>query len=64
MVVPPSASHLAILPGQPAATHDRPRKRALLHLNWEMFAIWSFVVVSFAAFFVAGYVMWAKCQGK
>jgi hypothetical protein len=31
-------------------------------LNWEMLAIWSFVVFSFAAFIFAGYVIWAKCQ--
>ena len=29
VVVPPSASHQALPPGQPAATHDRPHKRAL-----------------------------------
>jgi hypothetical protein len=40
----------------------RPNKSNLL--NWEMFAIWSFVVSSFAALFVAVYVIWAKCQGK
>jgi len=34
------------------------------HQNWERFAIWSLVVVSFAALFVAGYVLWAKCHGK
>jgi hypothetical protein len=64
VVVPPGASHLAIPPGQPAATHDRPRKRALPRLNWEMFALWTFVVFSFAALFFAGYVIWAKCQGR
>jgi len=30
-------------------------------LNWEMFAIWVFVVFSFAALVFAGYVIWAKC---
>jgi hypothetical protein len=35
-----------------------------IHRNWEMFVIWSFVVVSFAALFVAGYVIWAKCHGR
>jgi len=34
------------------------------HLNWQMFAIWSFVVVCFAALFFAGYVIWAKCNGR
>ena len=34
------------------------------HLNWEMLAIWSFVAVSFAAFFVAGYIIWTKCNGR
>jgi hypothetical protein len=32
--------------------------------NWEMFAIWGLLVVSFAAFFVAGYVVWDKCQNR
>ena len=41
-----------------------PRSNKSSHLNWERFAIWSFVAVSFAAFFVAGYVIWAKCNGK
>ena len=30
------------------------------HLNWEMLAIWSFVVVSFTVFFFAVFVIWAK----
>ena len=30
-------------------------------LNWEMLAIWVFVVFSFAALVFAGYVIWAKC---
>ena len=30
-------------------------------LNWEMLAIWMFVVFSFAALVFAGYVIWAKC---
>jgi hypothetical protein len=34
------------------------------HLNWGMFAIWSVVVVSFAALFAAGYIIWAKCHGR
>jgi hypothetical protein len=39
-----------------------PRPNKSPHLNWEMLAIWSFVVFSFAAFIFAGYVIWAKCQ--
>ena len=31
--------------------------------DWEMVALWCFVLVSFAAFFFAGYVIWAKCNG-
>lgn len=31
--------------------------------DWEMVALWFFVLVSFAAFFFAGYVIWAKCNG-
>jgi hypothetical protein len=34
------------------------------HLNWEMFAIWSFVTVCFVALFAAGYVIWTKCHCK
>jgi hypothetical protein len=41
-----------------------PRPSNSNHLNWEMFAIWSFVVVSFAALFIAGYVIWVKCHGE
>jgi hypothetical protein len=31
-------------------------------LNWEMVAIWMFLVFSFAAFVFTGYVIWAKCD--
>lgn len=41
-----------------------PRPNKSNHLNWEMFAIWSFVVFSIAALFVAGYVIWVKCNGN
>jgi len=34
------------------------------HPNWELFAIGSVVAVSFAALFIAGYVIWAKCHGQ
>ncbi len=37
--------------------------RAILR-NWEMFVIWGFVVVSFAAFFLAGYIIRVKCHGQ
>ncbi|HXI69815.1 MAG TPA: hypothetical protein VNN22_05590 [Verrucomicrobiae bacterium] len=40
----------------------RPTKSP--HPNREMVALWSFVVVSFAALFIAGYFIWAKCHGK
>jgi hypothetical protein len=40
-----------------------PRPNQSNHLNWEMFALWSFVAFSIAALFVAGYVIWAKCRG-
>lgn len=35
-----------------------------VHRNWDMFVIWSFVVVSFAALFVAGYIISVKCHGR
>ena len=34
------------------------------HLKWEMFALWSLAAVCFAALFVAGYVIWVKCNGR
>jgi hypothetical protein len=46
--------------GQDPTTGGKVR----IHLNWEMFAIWSVVVVSFAVFLVAGYIIWAKCNGR
>jgi hypothetical protein len=33
-------------------------------VDWVMVVVWSFVVVSFAALFVASYVIWAKCHGR
>ena len=50
------------LPIEPRAFVPRSNKSS--HLNWVMLVIWSFVVVSFAALFFAGYVIWAKCQIK
>lgn len=41
-----------------------PRPNESNHLNWELFVIWSLVVVSFVALFFAGYSIWAKCQGN
>ena len=41
--------------GQEATASRQPRG-----LNWDMFAIWSFVVFSFAALAFATYVIWAK----
>ena len=41
-----------------------PRSNKSNHRNWEMFAIWSFVVVSLAALFFARYLIWAKCNGR
>jgi hypothetical protein len=32
------------------------------HRNWDMFVIWSFVVVSFAAFFFCLWAISAKCR--
>jgi hypothetical protein len=41
-----------------------PRSNKSSHLNWEMLALWSFVAVSFAALFAAGYIIWTKCNGR
>lgn len=44
-------------------TESTPLLNRLIHRNWEMFLIWSFVVVSFAAFFFCLWVISAKCHG-
>jgi len=31
-------------------------------VDWAMLAIWGCVVLSFAAFFFAGYIVWVKCH--
>jgi len=41
-----------------------PRSNKSSHLNWEMIVLWSFVAVSFAALFAAGYMIWTKCHGQ
>lgn len=33
-------------------------------LDWEMIALWIFVVASFALFVLAGFILWAKCNGN
>jgi len=44
-------------------TSDRaPLLDKFNHRNWEMFVIWSFVVVSFAAFFFCLWAISAKCH--
>lgn len=42
----------------------RRRPDKSIRLNWETFVVCSLVVVSFAALFFAGYVIWAKCNGS
>jgi len=37
--------------------------RAIHRKNWEMFWIWSFVVVMFAALFFCFWAILAKCRG-
>lgn len=39
-----------------------PRSSKSAPLDWAMLAIWGCVVLSFAAFFLAGYIIWAKCH--
>ena len=41
-----------------------PRSNKSSHPNWDLLAIWSRVVISFAALFFAGYVIWAKCLNR
>jgi hypothetical protein len=37
--------------------------RGSSRLDWEMIAIWSFVLFNFAALFFAMHVIWTKCHG-
>jgi hypothetical protein len=60
--MPPSARDLERRAIEPGAFVPRCYKSN--HPNWEMFVIWSLVVVSFAALFFAGCVIWAKCHGQ
>lgn len=41
-----------------------PRLNQSNRLDWEMFALLSFVALSFAGLFIAGYIIWAKCQDQ
>lgn len=43
-------------------SHSTPRQNRSIHRDWVMFVIWSFVVLSFAAFFFAGYIILLKCH--
>lgn len=40
-----------------------PRTAKADRLDLEMVALWIFVFVSFAALFLAGSLIWAKCNG-
>ena len=44
-------------------SENAPRHTESSHLNWEMLAIWSLVVSSFAAFFFCLWAISAKCHG-
>jgi len=44
-------------------TDSTPLLNRLIHRNWEMFVIWGFVLVSFAAFFLCLWAISAKCHG-
>ena len=51
------------------AWHDKPARhlaptRDASPINWETFTIWILVAISFATFFLGGYLIWAKCDGK
>ena len=43
---------------------DDTASSKLGHVDWGMVAIWSFIFLSFAAFFIAGGVIWIKCHGN
>jgi len=49
---------------RPIERESDPRRNKSNSLNWEMLALWSFVALSFAALIFAGYVIWAKSNGK
>lgn len=38
-----------------------PLNRFILQ-KWDVLALWTLVAISFAAFFIAGCVLWAKCH--
>ncbi len=43
----------------------RESERRIPTLNreqWMLLAIWAFVVLSFAAFFYCGFLLWARCH--
>lgn len=44
-----------------ALSAANPSCRGGGRLDWEMVAIYVFVVLSFAAFVIAGYLIWTKC---
>jgi hypothetical protein len=44
-------------------SENAPRYDESSHRNWEMLAIWSFVVFSFAAFLFCLWAISAKCRG-
>lgn len=43
---------------------DEPVTSQLSRVNWGMVVIWSFVFLSFAAFFTAGCIIWIKRHGS
>jgi hypothetical protein len=45
------------------APEPQPESGKADRLDWELVELWFFVLVSFAALFFAGYVIWAKCNG-
>jgi hypothetical protein len=49
-----------ILPARRARMSKAGKMPALRFV--ETLAIWSLLAVSFAAFFIAGYIIWAKCH--
>jgi hypothetical protein len=44
-------------------SESAPPPNTSVQRNWEMLAILSFVVFSFAAFFFCGFILWARCDG-
>ena len=49
-------------PARPESLVDSDESAFSGQVNWVLVAIWSFVFLSFAALFLAGCIIWMKCN--